>query len=259
VNILPYVTIEGVKYHYSASLPVDKEPRQAVVFVHGSGGSHAKWVNQVKYLGRDFLAIAVDLPGHGHSGGTPLNTIEGYREFIKVFSECVIGFPFFLAGHSMGGAVALDFALSYQERLAGLILVGTGSRLRVMPAVLEQYRNGLFPDSLPAFMYRQGTSEALLRAAREDMERIGPALYYSDLSACDKFDVSGRLGEIEIPALAVTGSQDRMTPVKYGQFLANNLKKGYYEEIENAGHMVMLEQPEKLNSVIFNFLMKYGR
>jgi len=254
---LPYVTIDGLKYHYSARLPVDREPKQAVVFVHGSGGSHLLWESQVRYLGREFLAIAVDLPGHGNSGGTPLDTIEGYSEFFRSFSECVIGFPFFLAGHSMGGAIALDFALNYQDRLAGLILIGTGSRLRVLPAVLEQFGNGVVPENLPALMYRKGAPEAVIKAARQDMENAGPAVFYSDLTACDKFDVSGRLGEIELPALAVTGDQDKMTPVKYSQFLADNLKRGYYEVIEEAGHMLMLEQPGKLNTAISNFLMKY--
>ena len=257
---MPYVTFNGSQYHYLANMPEgNKEPKQAIIFIHGSGGSSAHWQNQISFLGGDFLAIAVDLPGHGLSGGKLFSSIEEYSEFIDYFSERVIGFPFFLAGHSMGGAVALEYGLNYPEKLAGLILIGTGSRLRVLPAILEAFKNGDIPLNMANYLYRQETPEAFLAAAREEMGKTGPAVFYSDLSACNNFDLTGRLGEINLPALVITGDKDLMTPEKYGKFLADNLKNAAFEKITDAGHMLMLEQPGKVNSSILDFLVKYSK
>lgn len=252
---MPYVTINGVKYHYSAKTPAGGDPKQAVVFIHGAGGNHAKWHHQVSYLGRDFLSIAVDLPGHGLSGGVPCDSIDGYSQFISSFSECLLGSPFFLAGHSMGGAIALDFALNYPERLAGLILVGTGSRLRVLPSILESFKNGRAPENMAPALYAPGTREDVIKAAAQEIENTNPSIFYSDFTACDGFDVSGRLGEIDMPALVVTGDKDIMTPVKYGQYLAGNIKNASLEVVKNSGHITMIEQPDILNKLIYNFLI----
>lgn len=254
---MPYVTFDGLKYHYSASTP--GTPRQAVIFIHGSGGNCQNWHSQVAGLGRDFLAIAVDLPGHGLSGGKPCDSIEAYREFVCSFAERVLGIPFFLAGHSMGGAVALDFALSYPGMLDGLILIGTGSRLRVLPSILESFREGKVPENLASFLYREGTPEIVLKAAREDMGKAGPAVFYADMTACDRFDVSGRLGEIDIPALVITGEKDMMTPLKYGKYLRDNLKNAVLEVVEDSGHMLMLERPDDINSLIQDFIVKNNK
>lgn len=254
---MPYLTIDGVNYHYSAKTPGRGDPKQAVLFVHGAGGSHLRWALQVADLGREYLAMAVDLPGHGMSGGLPSDQIARYSEFIYAFSERILGFPFFLAGHSMGGAVALDFALNYPERLAGLVLMGTGSRLRVQPAILEAFKSGNPPGNMPVFMYRPGTPEDALKAAGEEIKRTDPSVFYSDFTACDRFDVSGRLGEIGVPALVLTGDRDVLTPVKYGKFLADNIKNAQFEIIEEAGHMLMLEQPGAVNSALKRFIEKY--
>lgn len=256
---MPYITFNGAQYHYSASQPGSRVPRQAVVFIHGSGGSHQGWQKQLAALGKDFLTLAVDLPGHGLTGGKPCDSIEAYSEFMCSFAERLLGFPFFLAGHSMGGAVALDFALNYPEMLAGLILIGTGSRLKVLPAFLEALREGKIPEGMESFLYREGTPQAFLKTAREEIEAAGPAVFYSDMKACNQFDVSGRLGEINTPALVVTGEKDVMTPVKYGQYLRDNLGNAVFEVVADAGHMPMLEQSDRLNALIHDFVIKNSR
>lgn len=254
---MPNVIIDGVSYHYSARTPQAEEPKRAVLFVHGAGGSHARWSFQVSHLGRKYLAMAVDLPGHGMSGGVPRDSIESYREFIRAFADTLLGGPFFLAGHSMGGAIVQDFALNYPERLAGIALLGTGARLRVAPAILEAFGSGKTPDNMASFMYRPGTPEAVLKAAGDEMKSTPPKVFYSDFSACNKFDVMGRLGEIDVPALVLTGDRDNMTPAKYGSFLAGNIKGATFQSIEDAGHMLMLEQPGAVNSALEAFFEKH--
>jgi len=149
---LPYLEFDNHRYYYAGDLNREGLP---LIFCHGSGGRHHHWLYQLKFLKDEANPIAVDLPGHGRSGGTPANTVTSYREWLYRFYKAAGVGPLVLAGHSMGGAVALDFALNYPADVLGLILVGSGGRLRVLPAFLDELAKGslclnLFPNSCTA-------------------------------------------------------------------------------------------------------------
>lgn len=249
---MPKVCINGKMYHYAAGIP-DREPEGVVVFVHGAGGNHRHWSFQVPSLGLKRLTLAVDLPGHGLSEGQAAKSIGEYAEFIYDFAEHVSGSRFFLAGHSMGGAIAMDFALRFPEKLAGLILVGTGARLRVAPALLETFGSGRHFMPLIDLAYGPDTPAELVDLAREEMRQTNPDVHYSDFLACDAFDIMERVGEINTPTLVLGASEDRLTPLKYSRYLAEQIKNARLEIIEGAGHMMTLEKPEAVNRYIEQF------
>lgn len=249
---MPSVYMDRKMYHYSAAVP-DGEPGGAIVFVHGAGGNHRHWSFQVPALGRQMLALAVDLPGHGLSEGRAAGSIREYADFIYDFSQHVVGGPFFLAGHSMGGAIAMDFALRFPDKLAGLVLVGTGARLRVAPALLETFGAGEHFLPLIDLAYGPGTPAELLELARKEMQQLAPEVHYHDFLACDNFDIMDRVSGIDVPTLVLAATEDRLTPVKYGRFLAEQINNARLEIIEKAGHMMMLEQPDTVNKLISDF------
>jgi pimeloyl-ACP methyl ester carboxylesterase len=108
-----------------------------LLFIHGAGGNHKIWEYQTKHFNN---AIAVDLPGHGFGEGK--RTIKEYVEYVKRFCD-ERGFKnIVIIGHSMGGAIAQEFALTYPEYLKALVLVGTGAKLRVSPVIFEAIRKG---------------------------------------------------------------------------------------------------------------------
>ncbi|GBF34953.1 alpha/beta hydrolase fold [Desulfocucumis palustris] len=251
---MPYVTMRGEKYHYGAGLPSPGNPKQAIIFVHGAGGSHRHWSEQVAELGKKYLVIAPDLPGHGLSGGAPLDSISAYSAFIRELAEILLGIPFYLAGHSMGGAVALDYVLNNPGRLAGLILIGTGSRLRVKQELLETFKNGNIPEGMENFLYSKDTPGNMLDAAARELKSVAPEVFYKDFLACDNFNVDTLLDDINVPTLVVSSAQDVMTPVKYGRRLADGIRKAEFKIIDGAGHMMMLEQPAGLNKAIAEFI-----
>ncbi len=198
--------------------------------------------------------LAVDLPGHGRSKGFPTNEISVYREWLHRFTEAIGLGPFVLAGHSMGGAIALDYALHYPDGVLGLILVGSGGRLRVLPDFLETLRGGTVPEALFESLYGPEASAELLKKGREELKSTSASIYYADLCACDKFDVIEELPRIKQPALMICGNEDCLTPVKYSRFLKDKLPQGQVEVIDGAGHMVMLEKPEAVNRAIARFI-----
>ncbi len=248
---MPYVEVDGKSCYYAGKADQKGIP---VIFCHGSGGGHHHWIYQFKNLPKTIKPIAVDLPGHGRSEGTPADDVCVYRDWLHLFSNTIGVGPFIPAGHSMGGAIALAYALEHPEETRGLILVGSGARLRVKQLFLEELDNNKIPEDLIEYLYASSAPEELINRGRQEMENTDPMIYLSDLKACDSFDVSENLDRIDKPALIICGNEDSLTPVKYSLFLENELPRSRLEIIQNAGHMVMLEKPEAVTRAIIKFL-----
>ena len=255
---MPYTTIAEERIFYTLHRS-DPEGRRNLVCVHGAGGSHLHWPPELRRLA-GVNVYALDLPGHGRSEGQGRSSIAAYRDFLIAFLDALGLDRVVLADHSMGGAIALDLALHRPTRLAGLILVGSGARLRVAPAILE----GILADFEAAvdlicdWAYGPDAPEQLKRLGREQMARTLPEVLHGDFAACDAFDVRDRLAEIHCPTLVISATADRLTPLKYGDYLQKHIAGARLTVIEDAGHMVMLERPMQVTQAIQDFLADLG-
>src|SRR3989304_1242249 len=90
------------------------------------------------------------------------------------------------------------------------------------------------------------TPPDVMKPTLEDTARQDPKIILGDFAACDAFDVRGRLKEIATPVLVVTGEEDYLTPPKYGEFLAANIKGARRVHVKDSGHMVPVEKPAEL-------------
>jgi len=252
---LPYCEMDNIQYFYYERFPEKtNKADKTIVIVHGAGGNGRYWIKQLIGIGESYHVIVPDLPGHGKSGGVACDEIEAYREFIYKFAVKVIGGCFYLAGHSMGGAVALDFSLCYPEMLEGVVLIATGARFSAIHAILDILKNGRHNHELVNLVYGRNTPSRLKELALKEMSATSPVVWIKDFSACKRFDVTARLSEIQLPALILTGTGDLLTPLKYGRLLENGLPNARMIEIEGAGHMLMLEEPEIINKHIIDFV-----
>jgi pimeloyl-ACP methyl ester carboxylesterase len=250
---MPYTNVAGEKIFYFHHQGAPKGQR-ALVFAHGAGGSHLHWPPQLRRLS-GANTYALDLPGHGKSEGLGRTSVRAYADFVAAFLETLGLEKVTLVGHSMGGATALDFALRYPERLTGLVLVGSGARLRVAPAILDGIRQDFQAAVrlITDYAFALDAPEQLKREGRRQMGQTHPDVLYGDFAACDAFDVMGRLGEIRCPTLSICGTADRLTPPKYSIYLRDNIPAAQLALIEGAGHMVMLEQPEAVSQTTADF------
>jgi pimeloyl-ACP methyl ester carboxylesterase len=222
-----------------------------LLFIHGAGGSHKLWESQLNFFQH---AIAVDLAGHDVGAGK--STIHEYVEEVKRFCDENSLRNIVMIGHSMGGGIAQKFALDYQECLKAIVLVCTGAKLRVAPkifaAIKENHAQAI--ELITEFVFSNKAPSETRKRAAEEMMKISPDVIYGDFEACDKFNVMSRLNEIKLPALIMCGLEDQLTPVKYSEYLKNNIPNSRLEIIADASHMVMLERPEEFNERLEKFI-----
>jgi pimeloyl-ACP methyl ester carboxylesterase len=229
-----------------------------LLLIHGAGGNRLHWPPGLRRLpGRRVLAL--DLPGHGESHGPGANSIEAYAEIVLKWLKKNGVEHAIPVGHSMGGAIALLLALEAPEEFAGLVLIGSGARLRVAPAVLTaSAQPGTFPQAVDAVMqwaFSESAPARMVELARQRMLEVNPDVLHDDFAACNDFDVMPRLAEIRLPTLVLCGTEDQLTPLKYSEFLAANIPGTTLVRIADAGHMVMLEQPQAVASALNEFLL----
>lgn len=229
-----------------------------LVLLHGAGGSADLWRRQLDGLGDAARVVAPDLPGHGPLGGRGRPSVAGYAEWLEGFLAVLDAGPVVLVGHSMGGAVAQTLALARPEQLAGLVLVGTGARLRVLARIVDLLRQ--HPHEGQSLIRDLSFAAGAPRECAEMLDRVlregAPLVTLGDYLACDRFDVGEQLGAIRTPTLVLTGTEDRLTPPKYGRFLADTIPGARLIEIPGAGHLPHLEQPVRVNAAIREFLAR---
>ena len=250
---MPYLDVGGRRAHYlhRAPVPAGSLP---LIYLHGAGGTHQHWLYQVRDLPR-VPTYALDLPGHGQSTGPGYDSIQAYANWLVAFLDAAGLGQVVVAGHSMGGAIALQVALQHPGRVAGLVLIATGARLRVAPGLLDAIRQD-FPAAIGLmgdWAYGPEAPPEMVRLGQRQLASAGPEILYGDFEACDGFNVLDRLGEITAPTLILCGTLDRMTPTKYATYLRDNIRGANLELVEGAGHMLMIEKPGAVAEALASF------
>lgn len=223
-----------------------------LICIHGAGSSSLAFYYQLQHFRN---SKALDLPGHPN--GRPCPTIEQYLEWVRGFAAARRYKNMVICGHSMGGAISMLYALKYPEELRAIILVGTGARLRVHPDYLQLGRDSVEDTSTwleNQMAYYPGVAPDLVESLRRRSMEIGPSVELNDLMACDRFDVMNEIRNINLPTLVICGDQDTMTPVKYADYLAENIPGAQKVIVPGASHFVQLQKHKQVNASIEEFM-----
>ena len=228
----------------------------AIVFIHGSGADHTVWALQTRYFawhGRGVLAI--DLPGHGRSDGPAIETIGALADWTVRLLDAAGVETAAIVGHSLGGLAALETAARYPGRVRAIALLGVAERMTVHPELLAAARadEHLAYELITAWGYARRSH---LGGQREPgmwmtggtvrlLERSQAGVLGSDLAACNDFDGAPAAAEkIACPALFVLGANDRMTAPAAAAPLAERIAGSRTILVPDAGHFLMIEQPD---------------
>jgi pimeloyl-ACP methyl ester carboxylesterase len=194
--------------------------------------------------------LTPDLPGRA---GHPPATLDGYVDALRA---SLSPGPRVLAGHSLGAAIALRWALREPEDIRALIVIGAGAKMRVNPRWLEGLarRDAAAVEDFGEGWFAPATEVRLREKSLALLRDVPAEVLLADLRAADAFDAMADIGRLRLPVLIMCGAEDRLTPVKYSRHLHEHIAGSTLQIIEHAGHMVMLEQPRAVNAVIQAFL-----
>jgi 3-oxoadipate enol-lactonase len=236
-----------------------------VIFLHPIGTRAAFWDAVVERIADQYRCISVDLRGHGDSDvpsqGFSLDDLaDDALELLRMerASGAVV------VGCSLGGMVAQGIALKAPELLAGIVLADTGymqtpegrkavqqradDSLKGMPAMLDSTLTRWFPAPFLAL------NPPEVQACRAWLLADDPVVFSWGWEAIRGLDYGERIRDIEIPALVLRGSVDASSQRESMQAMAKLLPRARYVEIEGAGHVAPLEQPEAFTGLLREFL-----
>lgn len=251
-----FATVEGRNIHYEYPQTAEARVSQGctVLMVHGAYDSHKVWRYQYSYLEREHSPLAIDLPGHGESQGPAINDPQGFREFIKAFVEVMDIAPFVFAGHSMGGSMALDYAIHHPEDLRGLIMVGSAPRWKMSAELIRMWKTD--PEGARGknigLLFSKKTSRRLVEQYDRELSTTPAESCLADSENCDAYDLEAQLGKIDLPALVICGDEEEW--IDGSKLIHSRMPHSTLEIVPAAGHAIMIEQPDKLNDAMGAYL-----
>jgi len=261
---MPLVSIGDVDLHYSFNGAPPRADGLSLVLVHGAGGSGADWpatwradhaAESSDGALTPYPIYAVDLPGHGGSGGNGEDTVDAYARAVARFLDALALDHVLLVGHSMGAAIALSLAAARHPRVAGAALIGGSSRLAVSDAILDGLRNAFEAtvDSLVKYSWHRDTDAVLKDANRQGLLDSGPDVVLRDFLACSRFDLTDRLSDVDIPALVIAADKDRMVLPDQSRAMADGLQDATFVAFEDAGHFLHVERADLVAEALAAF------
>jgi pimeloyl-ACP methyl ester carboxylesterase len=262
-----YTDVKGhaIYYHYrgATTLPdviPDFSRGRKIVFLHPEGGNSALWHNQIDALAGKHSPVALDFPGHGRSDGVEgLMSIGEYADFLGAFMDALQFQSAVIAGWSMGGAVAMEFALRYPGRVEALILVATAAKFAIPEDRVQQLwavMMGRAPQAFVTDGFSPKTVKENFNVVREmwmEQVKTDPRVRCTDTRACREVDLSGAISAIKKPTL-ILGAEAGTAGAKEAELIKDQIHGARLDVVPDACNMIPLEQPVVVNDAIEEFL-----
>ena len=244
----------GLNYHL---YPQPNSYISHVILIHGAGSNALGWPPTFRRsLGR--RVIALDLPGHGLSSGAGRTSLDGYAGSVARFIDKFPLYRAVLIGHSMGAGVALHTAALNPGSISALVLLSAGFPFKLPAELLDPLDafNGLqlALNYFETAAFSASAPLTLRRSITRPLLKVPVKLLKNDLLACAGLGKSIDWKRITCPCLIVSSSDDTLVPPHSARMLANTLPDALYKKVDQAGHMLLFEQPETSLKVIRDFL-----
>jgi pimeloyl-ACP methyl ester carboxylesterase len=264
-------TIRGTRLRYFVG--GDGPP---LLLVHGLGGASGNWADLATSLARRHRVLVPDLPGHGRSEPLPSACgLASYADRLALLAEAEEALPGFVAGHSLGGAIATRLTLRFPQAVAALVLVSApgllafpvwrqagmaaSTLLRPVERLLCRHRGAVATSASLrrlAFGYWGAVDAAALSASAVFGLLDGPE-FARDTKTARMALIGERcreeLAKLRCPTLLVWGARDRLVPLEVGFEYARRLGAPL-RVVPGAGHLVIVERPAECANIIEGFL-----
>ena len=239
----------------------------SLIFLHGIGGAARAWRGQIDVFSSNFRAVAWDMPGYG--GSVPLAnvSITTLADALQDFLQGIGANAPILIGHSIGGMIVQQWLIKYPAAARAVVLAQTSPAFgkadgdwqksfieaRLGPLDRGETMASLAPALVKDLVGDHPNAEGM-EVAQSCMASVPEASYRASMLALLGFDQRHALGDIKVPTLVLSGSNDKNAPATMMAKMAGHIPSANYVELDGAGHLVNLERPAAFNAALDQFL-----
>jgi 3-oxoadipate enol-lactonase len=257
---MPYADLNGGALFYQEA----GQGQPVVLCIHGFCQSSDYWQPTIEKLGAaGARGIAPDLPGFGQSVAfAGPYTMEQYADVLASLLDAFGLERVVVAGGSMGGVIAQQFALRHPNRLERLLLVATGAFTGDPAGALKKadelipvpWSDEMVNASVNAFFHNPPREPALTRY-RETYRSASPGAAVEALRSNAGTNTFEQLGQIGVPTMIVQGRHDRSRTPERGAEMCERIPNCRLEILEHSGHTPQIDEPEAFRRVALPFLL----
>ncbi len=247
----------------------NKKP--VVIFLSGSGLDHTFWGLYARHFAfRNYSVLALDLPGHTHSEGPALCSIEAMADWLNEVANVLEIDNISIVAHSMGCLIALEFVARNADKIRSVSLITSGLATAVNPALIEAAQSQ--PGKAIAMMLGWGfgstghlhqgaiPGNSMISSGCKVMSGNAPNALATDLKACNAYQ-NGKTAAESItttPVQVILAGKDRMAPAKATAELVSHLHEPEQHIIAESGHMLPLENPDECRNLLKKFIFSHN-
>lgn len=257
---MPYFDNDGCQLHYE-----DYGHGTPVLLIHGLGSSTLDWEFQIPVLSAHYRVLALDVRGHGRSD----KPRERYRmvdfaDDVAALIEHLQLPPVHLVGISMGGMIGFQLGVDQPHLLRSLTIVNSAPEVKAhnLRERLEIAKRWLLARLLPLetlakalgkLLFPRPEQAELRHKVEQRWPRNDKRAYLASLDAIIGWGVRERLQRITCPTLVISADRD-YTPIEHKQAYVTELPDARLQVIDNSRHATPLDQPQRFNTVLLDFL-----
>ena len=237
-----------------------------LLFLHGVGGGHHAWEDQVPYFGGlGYPSHAWDQPGYGKSAIVEPYDLEQVSAALARLIESLGGEPVVLIGHSMGGLIAQETYVRHPKLVKAMALCFTSPAFaggsseftkQFLAARIGPLDQGKSMAEIAAKLIPTMGSHSKL--AEQIMAGVPPDTYRKAVQLLTTFDRRKELPDIKVPALLVAGSEDKVAPPSVMEKMASKIPGAEYALMPECGHLGPMDRPDAFNAILLGFLKRHG-
>lgn len=238
-----------------------------LILVHAGFSDRRDWMHQISDFGKEYNTIAYDQRGSGNSsviktGFSPADDLKAIMDYLKIEKTSLVG-------HSIGGTIALDFALQHPEKVSALILVASGLNGYSWSKEYMELMNAIWSVPQPEEMTKQFLSAPFYAVSmseptiKSDIETITKENFQKVLK-WETFDIRdvhwyfpdsiSKLKELKVPTLVIYGDKDSEDIKQIAQLFNKSIRNVKITQIKNTDHLLNFEKPNELNKLVLDFL-----
>lgn len=254
LNEPPVITNHGVEIRYSEKGTGDT----AILFIHGWGINRTYWANQMAHFAKKYRVVSVDLPGFGQSGKNRRSwSAETYAVDIQMVIQKLNLRHVILVGHSMSGAIVVETAIKYPDRIIGVVGIDNLKDVALTSSEESQAEWSAFYDTLRmhysqtvsknmSYLFVSATPLAIQNRVITDMLQSDSIIAVDCLKSLDAYPFSTKLPALHKPLFLINCNYFPTDTAGLQQYT----KDFRLWEISNSGHYPMLEQPAEFNRLL---------